>query len=123
MIKYGQVIDANTGLGVPYATIEITDQAGTYTGAGVSAGATGNFAIDSLQIKPGSFMRISSAGYKTTSIPYLTYTNKDTFTLIPAIVDLDEIVITAKRTADTNKNAILYAGLGLAALFFLLRKK
>jgi len=68
-------------------------------------------------------MRISSTGYKTISVPYSTYINVDTFKLIPALVTLDEVVITAKRNTATNNNAIIYAGLGLAALFLLLRKK
>lgn len=121
MIKSGKVIDVNTGEGIPYASIEVTDQLGTYLGAGVSADVRGNFSIDSTMMQPGTFLRISSVGYSTMSFPYSIYTSYTNFELSPVIQSLPGITISPTKKADNN--TLIAAGVGLAFLYFLMRKK
>ncbi len=121
MIKRGQVTDSNTNTGIPYASVEVTDQLGTYLGAGVSADVNGNFDIDSTMMKPGTFLRISSVGYQTMSYPYNIYTAYNNFELSPQVTSLPGITISPTKKA--NQNTLIYAGVGLAFLYFLMKKK
>ena len=123
MILFGRILDANTGQGIPYATIEVTDDMGTFAGAATTSGVTGNFALDSLMMREGSFLRITSSGYKPVSIPFSEYSNISEFKLIPDYITLDPVVITAKKKVTSNNNSAIYAALGLGALFLLLKKK
>ena len=123
MIKIANVRDSQTGEPIPYASVEITDQQGVYLGAGASTDGNGNFSIDSLQMQQGSFMRISSVGYKTVSFPYDQYSILRIFPITKQSTVLDEVVITAKRKVDqTNKIAAISA-IGLLIFLFATSKK
>ena len=122
MIKQGRIIDATTGQGIPYASVEITDAAGTYLGAGVSADVRGNFDIDSEMMMPGTFMRISSVGYSSESLPYTDYLAQRTFALKSAAQTLPPVVVSVPATQGKEKNAILATGIGLFLLALLLKR-
>jgi len=122
MIKSGRIVDNKTGAGIPYASIELTDYLGTYLGVGANADSQGYFTINSLMIEPGTFMRISSVGYQTTSYTYEDYVNFNVFTMVNVATELEPVVITAPKK-DANKNVIIYGGLGLLALMLLLKKR
>jgi len=123
MILFGRVLNANTGIGIPYANIEVTDDKGTFAGVGTSSGVTGSFALDSLMMREGSFLRITSSGYKPVSIPFSTYSNVNDFILIPDYVELPGVVVTAKKQAASNNNYAIFAALGIGALFLLMKKR
>ncbi len=121
MIKQGKVTDSSTGRGIPYASVELTDQFGTYLGIGTSAGVNGDFALDSTLLKDGTFLRFSSVGYQTMSYPYSLYSSYTNFELNQQIESLPGITIQPTKKVDTN--TMIYAGLGLAMLIFLMKKK
>ena len=119
MLKRGIIKDAATGQGIPYATVEITDVNGVYLGAGVSADVQGSFTIDSMQMQPGSYMRISSVGYGSQSFPYDVYLGRSVFTLSPVAQQLPPVTVTVPA-AGTDKNKIALAvAAGLALLLFM----
>lgn len=122
MIKQGRIIDAVTGQGIPYASVEITDASGTYLGAGVSADVRGNFDIDSEMMMAGTFMRISSVGYSSESVPYTDYLTQRTFALRPAAQTLPPVVVSVPPAANKEKNAILATGIGLFLLALLFKR-
>jgi len=121
MIKTGKVTDSSTGKGIPYASVELTDQFGTYLGVGTSCDVNGSFALDSTLMKAGTFLRISSVGYQTMSFPYTLYGAYTNFELNQEIESLPGITITSTKKADNN--TLIAAGLGLAVLLFLLKKR
>lgn len=121
MILYGKVVDQKTGDAVPYASIELTDQAGKYLGFGVAAGVDGSFSLDSPMMEPGTFIRLSHAAYNTVSFPFEVYQFADIFKMVQKVEDLTPVVITATKKETTN-NAILIA-LGIGAMLFLFSKK
>jgi len=125
MIIFKKVIDQNTGVGIPYANIELIDGNGTYLGAATSSDVSGNFALDSLMMKPGTFLKITSSGYKSSAFSYDQYSiDQDAaFALMPDIVELPPVVITAIKKGITENKNWVYAGLGIAALFLIMRKK
>jgi hypothetical protein len=125
MIILKKVVDSQTGLPIPYASIELIDQNGIFLGAGTSADVDGNFALDSLMIKPGSFLKITSSGYQGAAFTYEQFTiDKDAaFALSRDNVELPEVIITAaKKAVEKNKN-LVYAGLGILAIYLLTKKK
>jgi hypothetical protein len=124
MIKFGKIQDQSTGTPIPYASVEITDRYGTYLGAGASADVSGNFNIDSLQIKPGTFARISSVGYKTTSYSYDQFLELQIFSLVRQSQELEEAVVTYDKKKAQQEKMMMFAGLGLLAfLLFTSNKK
>lgn len=125
MIIFKKVIDQNTGVGIPYASVELIDGNGTFLGAGTSADVSGNFALDSLMMKEGTFLKITSSGYKSSAFSYDQYSiDQDAaFALMPDIVELPTVVVTAiKKGIADNKN-LIYLGLGITALYLIMRKK
>lgn len=122
MIKTGKIINSADRKGIPYASVEITDVNGNYLGAGVSADVAGNFSIDTLMMQPGTFMRISSVGYSTISVPYVDYINRAIFTLNMAYTSEPPIVITYPKNPTDGTGEKLLWGAGILALFFLLKK-
>jgi hypothetical protein len=123
MIKFGKVTDLNTGTGIPYASVEVFDKNGTYLGAGVSADVSGNFNIDTLQLKPGTFIKISSVGFQSGSYSFDQFVNLDVFSLQRLTENLPDYVVTAKRSIDNQQKMLIIGGLGLLALILLTNKK
>jgi len=120
MIIEGQVYDPQLGMGVPYASVELTDQGGNYMGFGVSADGNGVFTMDSPMIQPGSFLRFSQAAYQTKSVPYDQYVSNSTFTMTPANQTLPLVSVTAP--AKKQNSALILGGIALV-LFLVMRKK
>lgn len=61
----GSIIDKGTGDGIPDATVQIFDDSGNYTGAGVTADSSGNFILNTPLWIPGNWIVVSSVGYKS----------------------------------------------------------
>lgn len=125
MIIFKKVVDQNTGVGIPYANVELIDNNGTFLGAATSADVSGNFNLDSLMMKPGTFLKITSSGYKSDAFTYEQYAvdTDSVFGLVPDIVELPTVVVTAiKKGIMDNKN-LIYLGLGITALYLIMRKK
>lgn len=118
----GKVTDKITGVGIPYATVELTDKNGVYIGSSVTTDVFGNYSMDSPVLQPGTFMRVSHVSYLSASYPFEIYQYASNFNLSPKVVTLDEIVITAPKTGKQS-NAILYGVGALALLYFLTMKK
>jgi hypothetical protein len=125
MIILKKVIDSLTGKPIPYASVELIDGDGIFLGAGTTADVAGNFALDSLMMKPGTFLKITSSGYNGAAFSYDQYSvdNNAAFALSQNTIELPEVVITAtKKAIDKNKN-LIFAGLGILAVYLLTKKK
>lgn len=125
MIILKKIVDQNTGNPIPYASVELIDQEGTFLGAGTSADVDGNFALDSLMMLPGTFLRVTSSGYNGAAFSYDQYSidKNIAFALTRNTVELPPVVITAiKKTVKDNKG-LIYAGLIVLGAYFLIRKK
>jgi len=125
MIILKKVVDSLTGDPIPYASIELIDSNGVFLGAATTADVAGNFALDSLMMKPGTFLKITSSGYSGAAFTFEQYSidKNAAFALARNTIELPEVVITAaKKAIDKNKN-LIYAGVGLLAIYLLTRKK
>jgi len=125
MIVIKKIADYNSGNPIPFASIELIDRNGIFLGAGTSADVDGNFSIDSVMMAPGTFLKITSSGYKSQAIDFDTYSKDETqtFYLVPDVVELPEVVITAIKKGFTDNKNLIYVGLALGALYLLTRKK
>jgi len=125
MIILKKVVDSLTGDPIPYATIELIDNNGVFLGAATTADVAGNFALDSLMMKPGTFLKITSSGYSGAAFTFEQYSidKNAAFALSRNTVELPEVVVTAmKKGIKENKNWI-YLGLAVGALYLITRKK
>jgi hypothetical protein len=125
MIILKKVVDSLNGDPIPYASIELIDSNGVFLGAGTTADVAGNFALDSLMMKPGTFLKITSSGYSGAAFTFEQYSidKNAAFALSRNTVELPEVVVTAmKKGIKENKNWI-YLGLAVGALYLITRKK
>ena len=123
MIKTGQIINTVTGEGIPYASVELTDAAGSYMGYGVTADGKGFFTMDA-PFGPGTFLRVTSAGgYSPVSLKYPDYLGEDVYFMTPAAVTLDPVVVTAPAGGSPRVNPWYIAGAAGLLLFLLLKKR
>lgn len=125
MIILKKVVDDLTGNPIPYASIELIDNNGVFLGAGTTADVAGNFALDSLMMKPGTFLKITSSGYNGAAFSFEQYSidKNAAFALSRNNIELPEVVITAaKRAIDKNKT-LIFAGLGILAVYLLSKKR
>jgi len=125
MIILKKVIDGTTGDPVPYANVELIDSDGIFLGAGTTADVGGNFALDSLMINPGTFLKITSSGYNGAAFSYEQFAidKNAAFVLMRNNIELPAVVITAAKNAFEKNKTLVYAGLGLLALYFITKKK
>jgi hypothetical protein len=113
----GFIIDDETGLGVPSASISLADSAGKYLGVGVISDSGGQFYINNSLLVPGTMLVITSVGYVPVS--YEIYKAADNVTLRMGrdMKELPDVI--APVRPKVNKTVLLGAG----ALLFLLATK
>lgn len=125
MIILKKVVDSLTGNPIPYASVELIDTDGIFLGAGTTADVAGNFALDSLMIKPGTFLKITSSGYNGAAFSYDQFSvdKNAAFALTQNTIELPEIVVTAAKKAIDKNKTLIFAGLGILAVYLLSKKR
>ncbi len=91
---YGRLIDADSGEGIPFATIMVKD-----LGKGVISNAQGDFIIPETIQNQNDTLLISCMGYATkfVNLKNLKKQELNTIVLKVAVISLDEVVVKAKK--------------------------
>lgn len=93
----GVISDAGTGSPLPGASIQLS------TGAGVSSAADGSFRLCGLS-GDSVLAEVSYVGYLPVKLYLKTGTDNLRLSLVPEVAEIDEVVITATRTATQAAN-------------------
>lgn len=88
----GVIIDKNTNEGIPYVNIWVVNE-----NIGTTSSLKGEFEIDNTK---GDSLVLSALGYETKKISLLKIPSK--IVLIPKALELEEIVVSAKREKKEN---------------------
>ncbi len=93
----GSVVDAVTGMPIPFANIGVVDRA-----IGTVSDEDGKFLLEFRpdRVRQGDFLRISSLGYQPTEVPLSRldqFTEHYTFRLQPSPISLDEVVVSTSE--------------------------
>lgn len=122
MILSGQVYDNATGRGIPYASVQISDAAGSSFMGGVVADEYGLFYLDSTKLDASPYLYVTSVGYLPVLVDDDVYTASAQIGLDQA-GDLPAVYVTPK-SGNTNDwfMWVLFGG-GLVLLLATARKE
>jgi hypothetical protein len=121
MLITGQVYDNETGTGIPYASVTITDTDGKTFLGGTAADGYGLFMLDNPILDDSKYLYVTSSGYMPVLVDDDVYTQS-------GMIGLDQAgnLPTVYVTPDSNKNDwfiyILFGG-GLVLLLATARKE
>jgi hypothetical protein len=120
MIVYGTIYDTSNNQPLPGASVALTDNAGSQTGAGTIADAQGFFSVTSSTLDSGGRLLISAVSHKSVLADPSSILNTGSIGLDPDPQTLSPVTVTA--TAKKNYTPYL-VGAGLLALFMVPEKK
>lgn len=122
MILTGQVYDNQTGSGIPYASVQITDVDGSTFLGGAAADEHGLFYLDSPQLDTSKYLYVTSTGYLPVLIDDDVYTKSGQIGLDQA-GDLPTVYVTPSTGNKSDWLMFLLFGGGLVLLLATGRKQ
>jgi len=121
MVFKGKVLDSVSNMGIPYASVRLMTEQGTFANIGVSANGSGDFTISGENVGWPYYLEVTAAEYEP--VDYEIYdevaTNAKIY-LIRKVKELDPVIVTSGGKKDNYTWLLIAAG---AAILLSEKKK